>query len=173
MNYFTLFGLPINYPVDDNQLRSRFQDLQRQFHPDRFVCQPENERLIALQKATAINAAYQTLKHSLKCAEYILSLYGFNLIHEQQTLQDPAFLAEQLELYEELDNIANKINTENLLSKFSLRLNKAIKQRYALITQQLNNQQWPEAADTVRKMKFLNKLQQQVKNLKETMLGFE
>ena len=40
MDYFTLFGLPVRYTVDGSLLASRFQDLQRQFHPDRFANQP-------------------------------------------------------------------------------------------------------------------------------------
>jgi|GEM_PF-4335985 molecular chaperone HscB len=41
------------------------------------------------------------------------------------------------------------------------------------MVQQLDNQQWPEAADTVRKLRFLDKLQQQVEQLEEKLLGFE
>lgn len=108
MDYFTLFGLPVRYPVDGSLLASRFQDLQRQFHPDRFASQPERERLMALQQAATINEAYQTLKHPLKRAEYMLSLHGFDLGNEQHTLRDTAFLMEQLELREELDGIERK-----------------------------------------------------------------
>ncbi|MBQ0957144.1 co-chaperone HscB [Serratia symbiotica] len=173
MDYFTLFGLPVRYPVDASLLTSRFQDLQRQFHPDRFACQPERERLIALQQATTINQAYQTLKHPLKRAEYMLSLYGFDLANEQHTLRDTAFLIEQLELREELDAIERKADAESLLAEFDMRLNDTIKQRSALMVQQLNGERWSEAADTVRKLRFSDKLQQQVEQLTEKLLGFE
>ena len=108
MDYFTLFGLPVRYTVDGSLLASRFQDLQRQFHPDRFANQPERERLMALQQAATINEAYQALKHPLKRAEYMLSLHGFDLGNEQHTMRDTAFLMEQLELREELDAIERK-----------------------------------------------------------------
>lgn len=173
MNYFTLFGLPVQYPVKASLLTSCFQDLQRQFHPDRFSCQPEGERLIALQQATTINQAYQTLKHPLKRAEYMLSLYGFDLDNEQHTLRDTAFLMEQLDLREELDTIKRKADAENLLAEFNMRLNDTIKQRSALMVQQFNSEQWSEAADTVRKLRFSDKLQQEVEQLIEKLLGFE
>lgn len=41
------------------------------------------------------------------------------------------------------------------------------------MVQQLDGEQWPDAADTVRKLRFLDKLQQQVEQLEEKLLGFE
>ena len=35
MDYFTLFGLPARYQLDTQALSLRFQDLQRQYHPDK------------------------------------------------------------------------------------------------------------------------------------------
>ncbi|AML57400.1 co-chaperone HscB [Serratia rubidaea] len=172
MDYFTLFGLPVRYPVDGSLLASRFQDLQRQFHPDRFASQPERERLMALQQAATINEAYQTLKHPLKRAEYMLSLHGFDLGNEQHTLRDTAFLMEQLELREELDAIERKAD-DAALAAFGERLAVAVRQRSAQMVQQLDDEQWTDAADTVRKLRFLDKLQQQVEQLEEKLLGFE
>ena len=172
MDYFTLFGLPVRYPVDGSLLASRFQDLQRQFHPDRFASQPERERLMALQQAATINEAYQTLKHPLKRAEYMLSLHGFDLGNEQHTLRDTAFLMEQLELREELDAIERKAD-DAALAAFGERLAVAVRQRSAQMVQQLEDEQWTDAADTVRKLRFLDKLQQQVEQLEEKLLGFE
>lgn len=37
MDYFTLFGLPARYQLDTRALSLRFQDLQRQYHPDKFA----------------------------------------------------------------------------------------------------------------------------------------
>lgn len=173
MDYFTLFGLLVRYRLDGSLLTSRFQDLQRQFHPDRFANQPERERLMALQQAATINQAYQTLKHPLKRAEYMLSLHGFDLGNEQLTMRDNAFLMEQLELREELDTIERKADAESLLADFGARLSGAINQRSALMLQQLDGEQWLDAADTVRKLRFLDKLQQQVEKIEEKLLGFE
>jgi len=127
-------------------LTSRFQDLQRQFHPDRFASQTERGRLIAFQQAATINQAYQMLKHPLKRAEYMLSLYVFNLANEQHTQRDTTFLIEQLELREELYAIEHKADAESLLAEFCMRLNDTIKQHSALMVQQLNGERSPEAA---------------------------
>lgn len=170
MDYFTLFGLPPRYQIDGNLVTTRYQELQRQFHPDRFANQPERERLASLQQAATINDAYQTLKHPLKRAEYMLSLQGFDLGNEQHTMHDTAFLMEQLELREELDAIERQPNAEALLVEFNRRLALMTQTRSQQMVEQLDQQQWESAADTVRKLRFLDKLQQQVEQLEERLL---
>ncbi|CNI42321.1 co-chaperone HscB [Yersinia mollaretii] len=169
MDYFTLFGLLPRYQIDGNLVTTRYQELQRQFHPDRFANQPERERLASLQQAATINDAYQTLKHPLKRAEYMLSLQGFDLGNEQHTMHDTAFLMEQLELREELDAIERQPNAEALLAEFNRRLALMTQTRSQQMVEQLDQQQWESAADTVRKLRFLDKLQQQVEQLEERL----
>ena len=173
MDYFTLFGLPASYTLSLEQLAVRYQDLQRQYHPDKFASAPAAEQLAAVQHSATINQAWQTLRHPLTRAEYLLSLHGFDLASEQHTVRDTAFLMEQLELREELDAIERKPEAESLLADFGARLAASIKQRSALMLQQLDGEQWADAADTVRKLRFLDKLQQQVEQLEEKLLGFE
>ena len=57
---------------------------------------------MAVQSAAEINDALQILKHPVKRAEYMLSELGVDIRAEQQTLQDPMFLMQQMELREEL-----------------------------------------------------------------------
>ena len=83
MDYFTLFGLPASYTLSLEQLAVRYQDLQRQYHPDKFTSAPAAEQLAAVQHSATINQAWQTLRHPLTRAEYLLSLHGFDLASEQ------------------------------------------------------------------------------------------
>lgn len=170
MDYFTLFGLPIRYNVDGSLLASRYQDLQRQFHPDRFAASPERERMMALQQAATINNAYQALKHPLKRAEYMLSLHGFDLSNEQHTLHDTEFLMEQMELREELDEIERRPDAETVLAAFAQRLKGMTRQRSEQMQRELDEESWQDAADTVRKLRFFDRLQQQVEQLEEQLL---
>ncbi|WP_395839050.1 co-chaperone HscB [Edwardsiella tarda] len=171
MDYFTLFGLPTRYEVDGNLLAARFQELQRQFHPDRFATAPERERLLAIQQAATINDGYQTLKHPLKRAEYLLSLHGFDINNEQQTMHDTAFLMEQMALREELEALAQQADTEAALMNFAARIAKMVQTRSAQLVNDLDRQAWSSAADSVRKLRFLDKLHQQVEQLEERLLG--
>ncbi|GKX63988.1 co-chaperone HscB [Pragia fontium] len=170
MDYFTLFNLPVHFNVDTSTLSSRYQELQRQYHPDRYATAAESERLKSVQQAATINDAYQTLKDPLRRAEYLLSLHDIDVRNEQQTMRDTAFLMEQLELREELDAIERKPDAESVLSAFSQRVEKMTRQRSEQLIQQLDSQNWQTAADTVRKLRFLDKLQQQIEQLEEKLL---
>ncbi len=55
MDYFTLFGLPARYQIDTRALSLRFQDLQRQYHPDKFANGTRAQQLAAVQQSATIN----------------------------------------------------------------------------------------------------------------------
>ncbi|MDV5225012.1 co-chaperone HscB [Providencia manganoxydans] len=170
MDYFTLFGFTPSYTIDSEQLVQRFQSLQRQYHPDRYATCTEQEKMQALQQAATINAAYQALRHPLKRAEYMLLLQGIDINNEQHTMHDTAFLMEQLELREELDNIENNSHAADLLVDFIKNVQQMQKTRSAMMVTQLDEEQWEQAADTVRKLRFLDRLQQQAEQLEERLL---
>lgn len=171
MDYFTLFGLSVGYAIDMTALSARYQDLQRQFHPDKFASHPQADQLAALQQSATINQAWQTLRHPLNRAEYMLSLHGFDLANEQHTVRDTAFLMEQLELREELDEI-ERAGDENRLAGFTTRIQALYRARHQQMVAELDSQAWEKAADTVRKLRFLDKLQHQTEQLEEKLLGF-
>ncbi|WP_140180325.1 co-chaperone HscB [Providencia stuartii] len=170
MDYFTLFGFTPSYTIDSEQLVQRFQSLQRQYHPDRYATCTEQEKMQALQQAATINAAYQALRHPLKRAEYMLLLQGIDINNEQHTMHDTAFLMEQLELREELDNIESNAHAADLLVDFIKNVQQMQKTRSAIMVTQLDGEQWEQAADTVRKLRFLDRLQQQAEQLEERLL---
>lgn len=171
MDYFTLFGLPVSYPLDNELLASRYQDLQRKYHPDKFASQPQAEQLAAVQQSATINQAWQTLRHPLSRAEYLLSLYGFDLASEQHTVRDTAFLMEQLELREELDDI-EQARDDARLEGFMRRVDEMTKTRHQQMVAELDAQAWEKAADTVRKLRFLDKLRSAAEQLEEKLLDF-
>lgn len=171
MDYFTLFGLPARYQLDTQALSLRFQDLQRQYHPDKFASGSQAEQLAAVQQSATINQAWQTLRHPLMRAEYLLSLHGFDLASEQHTVRDTAFLMEQLELREELDEI-EQAKDEARLESFIKRVKKMFDTRHQLMVEQLDNEAWDAAADTVRKLRFLDKLRSSAEQLEEKLLDF-
>ena len=171
MDYFTLFGLPAQYPIDLQALTIRFQDLQRQYHPDKFASGTQAEQLAAVSHSATINQAWQTLRHPLTRAEYLLSLHGFDLASEQHTVRDTAFLMEQLELREELDEIG-QAKDDARLEGFIKRVKALFDTRQQLMVDQLHNESWEAAAGTVRKLRFLDKLRSSAEELEEKLLDF-
>lgn len=171
MDYFTLFGLPASYHIDTQALAVHFQDLQRQYHPDRFASGTPAEQLAAVQHSATINQAWQTLRNPLARAEYLLSLHGFDIASEQHTVRDTAFLMEQLELREELDEI-EQAKDEARLEAFIKRAKSQFDARLQQMIEQLDNEAWDAAADTVRKLRFLDKLRGSAEQLEEKLLDF-
>ncbi|EMD81110.1 chaperone protein HscB [Vibrio diabolicus E0666] len=171
MNHFELFGLPSQFKLDGSLLSSQFRELQKRFHPDNFATGSERDRLMAVQKAAQINDAYQVLKNPISRAEYILAEQGVESRGEQQTMQDPMFLMEQMELREELEEIADSTDPESALFDFDSKVSKMYKQHLASVEQELDDGLWAEAADRVRKLKFIAKLKNEIELVEDKLLG--
>ncbi|KLN62712.1 MULTISPECIES: co-chaperone HscB [Vibrio] len=171
MNYFELFGLPSQFKLDGSLLASQFRELQKQFHPDNFATASERDRLMAVQKAAEINDAFQVLKNPISRAEYILSENGVEIRGEQQTMQDPMFLMEQMELREELEDISSSAEAEDALFDFESKVSKMFKQQLTATEQDLNHTDWQQAADRVRKLKFIAKLQNEIELVEDKLFG--
>ena len=60
-NYFDLFDIDIGFDIEKAKLRVRQQQLQAEFHPDRFVTGSDLEKRLSVQQASWVNEAYQTL----------------------------------------------------------------------------------------------------------------
>ena len=78
---------------------------------------------------------------------------------------------EQLELREELDEI-EQAKDEARLESFIKRVKKMFDTRHQLMVEQLDNETWDAAADTVRKLRFLDKLRSSAEQLEEKLLDF-
>ncbi|MFP1497684.1 co-chaperone HscB [Escherichia coli] len=170
MDYFTLFGLPARYQLDTQALSLRFQDLQRQYHPDKFASGSQAEQLAAVQRSATINQAWQTLRHPLMRAEYLLSFTALISPASSILCANTAFLMEQLELREELDEIEQAKDEAPL--KLYQTCEKDVDTRHQLMVEQLDNETWDAAADTVRKLRFLDKLRSSAEQLEEKLLDF-
>ena len=121
-NYFELFGLPQKYEVDRTQLSEKYRMLQQQFHPDRFVNGSEQERRLSLQMASRINEGSRVLRDPIARARYLLELEGVDLGTDSQTLRDPEFLMEQMELREALEAAQQGSDPSGALEAFAAQM---------------------------------------------------
>lgn len=168
MNHFELFRLPFQFELDGSLLSTQFRELQRRFHPDNYATASERDRLMSVQKAAQINDAFQTLKNPISRAEYMLSEQDMDIRGEQKTLQDPEFLMQQMELREELEDISDASDPESALFDFEQQITVLYKSQLSALEQLLNQEDWEEAADAVRKLKFIDKLRYEIERLEET-----
>jgi len=163
-NYFELFGLPNQFHIDLNALSERYRELQRVTHPDRYANASDQEKRIAMQGATLINEAFQTLKNPLQRAQYMLSLKGLNADGENLTTSDGEFLMQQMQLREQLSEI-NKTDDPlqaigDLLDEITRMIRVQVAQ-LAILFETSTARDLEQAMECVYKMQFLNKLHAQ------------
>jgi molecular chaperone HscB len=167
-NYFELFGLPACFDIDAAGLASRYLELQRRFHPDRFASGPESERRRSMQMTAQINAAYQTLRDTVARGRYLLALQGVNTDEETDTRMSPAFLMEQMELREELDAVRGSPERTARLDALRRQVEGLIETKAQALGQQFaenSDAGLQQARTTVREMQFLQKLSSEIEAL--------
>jgi molecular chaperone HscB len=167
-NYFELFGLPVAFDVDAADLASRYRDLQRRFHPDRFASATETERRLSLQMTAQLNAAYQTLRDVVARGRYLLVLQGIDTGEDTDTAMDPGFLMEQMELRESLDEARTAGNRDECLGALRQRVDDLFAARSADLRgcfSQATDEAHREARNLVREMQFLQKLLHEIEEL--------
>jgi molecular chaperone HscB len=112
--HFALFDLPQQFALDAERLDGAYRAVQAQVHPDRFAAAGDAQKRVAMQWATRANEAYQTLRDPLKRAGYLLSLRGVDLGAENNTAMEPAFLMQQMEWREGIEDAAAARNVDAL-----------------------------------------------------------
>lgn len=76
MTYFDALGLEPKLALDSDDLKKRFYERSRQWHPDRFGRAGAADRQQALDTTALINDAFRTLKDPPARAEYFLESNG-------------------------------------------------------------------------------------------------
>ncbi len=117
MDHFARLGLPATLDVDAATLDGAYFAAQRQWHPDRFVARPPEERAKASTEAAALNDAYRTLKNPLSRAVYFAGLHGVELPGDGQTIDDPELLMEAMEAREALHESATAEAVDTLAAR--------------------------------------------------------
>lgn len=171
-NPFALFDLPVQFQVDFNQLSQRYLALQKSLHPDNFSASSSTEQRLAVQKSAEINDALHILKDPILRAEAIIHIYtGEQQDIEQKSNRDMAFLMQQMEWRETLENIEEN-KDESELERFSQEINQQQKTILAQLETALDNQQWSEALAISDKLRFIKKLLVEVERVEEQLFDF-
>lgn len=126
MDHFARLGLPAALDLDAASLDRAYFALQRQWHPDRFVAKPAEERARASIEAAALNDAYRVLKDPLSRAVYLAGLRGVDLPGDGRTIDDPDLLMEAMEAREALHEAATSAAVDELAAGVRADMQKAL-----------------------------------------------
>lgn len=136
MNYFEIFQIPMALKVNKEELKSRYFELCRKYHPDYFANGSEQEQEAALENSSLLNKAFKTFQHPDETIKYVLTLKG--LLQEEEKYElPPSFLMEVMEINEQLMEMDNEDEKAGLIST----INELEKQFYEPVKEMVEHYQ--------------------------------
>ena len=153
-NDFELFAVDRQFAQDSAALDARWKELQREAHPDKFSAQGEAAQRVAMQWSVRINEAYQRLKDPLKRAAYLCELAGAPINAHNNTAMPSAFLMQQMEWREELDDARDETTLSALRENVDAAQRGLIGECATLLDVQHD---YPAAVQSVRALMFIEK----------------
>ena len=163
---FELFGLPRRFAQERAQIDARWKELQREAHPDRFAAQGAAAQRVAMQWSVRINEAYQRLKDPQRRAAYLCELHGAPIRAEDNTAMPPAFLMQQMEWREALDDAATASAIDALQAEVDAARARALSALDWLIDEKGD---YPPAAQQVRALMFVARFAQDIDRRRELL----
>lgn len=173
-DFFALFGIPVSFEINLPELTSRYREMQRAVHPDKYANASDGERRVSMQMAARVNEGYQVLKDPLARSRYLLELSGIT-INDSETSLDNMFLMEQMELREQLGDLANSSNPEEELQTFkkhlSIRTNEIL-EHIKKIFEQEDTEQLQQVVELTKKLQFFRRLEEEANELEESLVEY-
>jgi len=164
LDYFALFDLPRRFRLDEAALDRAWHALQTEVHPDQHAHLSGGGMCGVIDGALRVNEAYTALKKPITRAQYLLELAGMSQNTLNANVVAPEYLFEQLEWREAVEE-ARKANDIDALEQLARRLQTQKDEIIAQLAEQLDDRRDVEAAaDTVRRLMFLDKLRLGIDN---------
>lgn len=104
-DYYRFFDIPETLSIDTAALQSRFYELSRRLHPDRYGRKAATERQYSEEATSILNDAWRTLRDPIKRAGYVLSRNGLDLAEQRSKNVPPELLEEVFELNMALEEL--------------------------------------------------------------------
>ncbi len=163
---FELFDIPPRFLIDPVALDQLWKQLQRQVHPDHFSSQGAADKRLAMQWSVRVNEAYQRLKNPLRRAAYLCELNGAPIRAEDNTAMPHAFLIQQMQWREELDEASDAPAIESLQQQMSAEKQQLLQQCADAIDIRSD---WTQAAQSVRALMFIERFEHDLDNRLERL----
>jgi molecular chaperone HscB len=163
---FEIFDVPATFEQDRARLDARWKALQGKAHPDRFAVEGAAAQRAAMQWAVRINEAYRRLKDPIARATMLCEAHGAPIDAEDNTAMPGAFLLQQMEWREALDEAADGAAVEALADAVAARQRAMLAELGDLIDRR---RAWPQAAQQVRALMFVTRFAQDVERRLEAL----
>ena len=163
---FALFGLQQQQRLDRDQLDTRRRDLQARVHPDRFAHEGAAAQRLAMQWSVRINEAYQRLKDPLSRAAYLCEQRGVAVDAERNAAMPAAFLTQQMEWREALDEAEGALAVEQIDNKITHQEHGMLETLAVLLDDRTDT---PAAAAQVRALMFVARFRQDIARRLDTL----
>ena len=163
---FELFDTAPRFTQDRAALDARWRVLQAEVHPDRFAAEGTAAQRVAMQWAVRVNEAYQRLKDPLKRAAYLCELNGAAIDAENNTAMPTAFLMQQMEWRETLDDAHTIDDVDALLQRVTDHRRAALAQLEATLDR---DHDYAAAAQQVRALMFVERFAQDIDHRLEAL----
>lgn len=163
MNHFELFDLPVALDIDLATLKANFLKLQQQYHPDK--AEDKNQAMI---KSSEINQAYKVLSNVDSRAGYLLALKKQDY-HLDQSIGDFEFLQSAMEIREQLDEASSPEDLNSLKVEVQQWMDSLVRE----FKIDYQDEDWAESRDTVRKLRFFQKVMNDILKAEDRMLDDE
>jgi molecular chaperone HscB len=171
-SFFDVFSIPATFQVDPSALADQYRMLQAQVHPDRVAGGTEQQKLQAIQAASYLNEAYETLRSPQRRAAYLLQLRGIDVDQVDQSDLSPALLLEQIELREQLEELPRDESGLDQLEQ----LRESIQERRVESQDQfarfIEQENLADAKKRYYEMQYFAKLIVEIESLEEDLLGY-
>jgi molecular chaperone HscB len=161
MNFFAAFDLTPSFALDSKMLAARYRDMQSATHPDRFASASDAEKRSAMEKATLVNDAYQTLLDPVRRAMHLLWLKNVNAMDEKDTSMPRDFLMEQIAWRESIADAKLKEDSDRL-EAMNIELQSVLASLGDTFSAAYIGDHLPVATTLARKMRFTQKLIEEV-----------
>jgi molecular chaperone HscB len=162
-NDFEILGLPLRFAQEEAEIEARWRTLQREVHPDRFVAQGSAAHTLALEYSARVTQARNRLKDPLRRAAYLCQLQGHPVGGDEgQTATQAlptAFLVEQMDLHEALEEAQNEAQIQALADQIGQKYHQQLAQCAKWLDE---TGDYAQAAQGVRLLFFYQRLLTQV-----------
>ena len=163
-NCFEVFSLPLSYEINIEELEKDFFELQKEFHPDKFVNGSKEEVFFAQFHSSNINSAYECLVDPVKRGYELLRVLGFSSInHEENSFKDKSVLLEVMELQQDTENISSVKEKNEFIDRLEEKVLKLLKE---LNIKFIENNLF-EAYSINTRVSYLKKIITNVKDMKD------